>query len=63
MSSRCRTGKAGFVIVHVRSTAKKLCLGQVVVIILRQVVTTVTQLARLAPMAQPAGCVLTVTEK
>ena len=53
--------KPGFVIVHVRSTTK-LCLGQVVIIVLGQVVTTVTTLGRLAPMAQPASCGLTMTE-
>ena len=40
-----------------------LCLGQVVLIVLGQVVTTVTTLGRLAPMAQPASCALTTTER
>ena len=42
---------------------QKLCLGQVVTVVLGQVVTTVTTLGRLAPMAQPASCVPTMTER
>ena len=39
---------------------QKLCLGQVVTIVLGQVVTTVTTLGQLVPMVQPASCVLTI---
>ena len=35
-----------------RSVAKKMCLGQVVTVVLGQVVTNVTVLGRLVPMAQ-----------
>ena len=42
---------------------QKLCLRQVVTIVLRLVVTIVTTLGRLVPIAQPANCVLTMTEK
>ena len=42
---------------------QKLCVGQVVTIVLGQVVTTVTTLGRLIPMAQPVSCVLTMTER
>ena len=45
-----------------RSTAK-IVLGQVVTIVTGLVVTTVTTFGRLVPMAQPASCVLTVTER
>ena len=45
-----------------RSNAKIMCLGQVATIVMGQVVTTVTTPGRLAPMAQPASCVLTMTE-
>ena len=41
---------------------KKLCLEQVVTVVLGQVVTTVTTLRRLVLMAQPASCVLTTIE-
>ena len=48
------------------STCKKACkkiyLGQVVTIVLRQVVTTVTTLGRLRLMAMSASYVLTLTE-
>ena len=44
------------------STAK-IAFGQVVTILLGQFVTTVTTLVRLAPMAQPASCVLTMAER
>ena len=37
--------------------------GQVVTIVLGQVVTTVTTLGRLVTMAQPTSCVLTMTER
>ena len=40
-----------------------IVLWQVVTIVLGQVVTTVTTLGRLVPMAQPASCVLTMTER
>ena len=40
-----------------------IVLGQVVTIVLGQVVTTVTTLWRLVPLAQPASCVLTMTER
>ena len=40
-----------------------IVLGQVVTIVLGQVVTIVTTLGRLVPMAQPANCVLTMTER
>ena len=42
---------------------QRLCLGQVVTIVLGQVVTTVTTLGRLVPMIQPASRVLTMTER
>ena len=42
---------------------QKLCLGQVVTIVLGQVVATVTKLGRLVPIVQPASCVLTMTER
>ena len=50
---------------------KKLCLAQVVTIVLGQVVTivlglvvtTVTTLGRLVPMAEPPSCVLTMAER
>ena len=42
---------------------QKSCLGQVVTIVLGQVVTTVTTLRRLVQMAQPASCLLTMTER
>ena len=41
---------------------QKLCLGQVVIIVLGQVVTTVTTFGRLAPMAQTASYALKMTE-
>ena len=41
---------------------QQLCLGQVVTIVLGQVVTTVTMLKRLVPMVQPMSCVLTMNE-
>ena len=41
---------------------QKLCLGQVITIVLGQVVTTVTTLRLFVPMAQPASCVPTLTE-
>ena len=40
-----------------------MCLGQVVTTVLGQVVTTVTTLRQFAPMAQPASCVLKMTER
>ena len=42
---------------------QKLCLGQVVTVVLGQVVITVTTLGRLVPMAQPASCELTLIER
>ena len=45
------------------ATAKKLCLGRVVTIILEQVVTTVTTFGRPATMAWPASSVLTIAQK
>ena len=47
---------------YLRSTAK-IVLGQVVTIVLGLVVTTVTTLGRLVPMAQQASCVPIVTER
>ena len=43
-----------------KSGVKKL---EVVTTVLGQVVTTVTTFGRLAPMTQPASCVLTITER
>ena len=42
---------------------QKMSLGQVVTVVLGQVVTSVTTLGRLVPMTQPASCVLTMTER
>ena len=41
---------------------KKICLGQVVIIVLVQVVTTVAMLGRLAAMTQPASYLTTTSE-
>ena len=53
--------KTRFVIVHVRSTDTN-ALGQVVTIVLEQVVTTVTTLGWLAPLARTESGVLTKAE-